>query len=362
MPVPLQRTGILDFSWCAEAIDGTSVPKDIDRKNVAIDQFRTLDEYHGMPRVPRHRVVALVGQRSSTFDLSVAAEIFGRDPDVGVPWYRFTVATEFPGPVLFDLGLTVTIEQDLSALRAADTIIIAGSTPASTAVVRALREAHRRGVRIVSLCAGAFLLAEAGLLDGRRATTHWHVTDLLRSQYAEIDVLNDVLYVDNGDVLTSGLAAAIDLAIHVVRRDHGADVANRVARNMVVAPHRHAGQAQVVTAPSATVAQADNLAYTLDWVTGHLDEDMSLRAMASRANLSVRQFSRRFQATTGTTPHQWLIRHRILRAQELLEQGGLSIEEVARSSGFQSAAAMRPHFTRQLTTSPAEYKRSFAHR
>jgi transcriptional regulator GlxA family with amidase domain len=330
---------------------------------VAIDHFQTLDQYHGMPRVPRHRVVALVGQRSSTFDLSVAAEIFGRDPNVGVPWYRFTVATEFPGPVLFDLGLTLTIKQDLSALRAADTIIIAGLTPASTAVVRALREAHHRGVRIVSLCMGAFLLAEAGLLDGRKATTHWHVTDQLRSQRAEIDVVNDVLYVDNGDVLTSaGLAAAIDLAIYIVRCDHGADVANRVARNMVVAPHRHAGQAQVVTAPAATVARADNLTGTLDWVTTHLDEEMSLKAMASRANLSVRQFSRRFHETTGTTPHQWLIRHRILRAQELLEQGGLSIEEVARSSGFQSAAAMRPHFTRQVTTSPAEYKRSFAAR
>jgi AraC family transcriptional regulator, transcriptional activator FtrA len=349
--------------WCAEAIAGTSVPKDIDRKNVAIDRFRSPDEYHDMPHVSRHHVVALVGQRSSTFDLSVAAEIFGRDPDVGVPWYRFTVATEFPGPVQFDLGLNLTIEHDLSAFRAADTIIVAGSTPASAAVVQALREAHRRGVRIVSLCAGAFLLAEAGLLDGRKATTHWHVTDLLRSQYAEIDVVNDVLYVDNGDVLTSaGLAAAIDLAIHVVRRDHGADVANRVARNMVVASHRHAGQAQVVRAPAATVARADNLAGTLDWVAGHLDEDMSLKAMARRANLSVRQFSRRFRATTGTTPHQWLIRHRILRAQELLEQGGLSIEEVARCSGFRSAAAMRPHFTRQVTTSPADYRRGFATR
>jgi transcriptional regulator GlxA family with amidase domain len=155
---------------------------------------------------------------------------------------------------------------------------------------------------------GAFLLAEAGLLDGRKATTHWHVTDQLRSQRAEIDVVNDVT--------SAGLAAAI----------------------------------------------ADNLTGTLDWVTTHLDEEMSLKAMASRANLSVRQFSRRFHETTGTTPHQWLIRHRILRAQELLEQGGLSIEEVARSSGFQSAAAMRPHFTRQVTTSPAEYKRSFAAR
>jgi AraC family transcriptional regulator, transcriptional activator FtrA len=314
-----------------------------------------------MARSCHHRVVALVGESSSTFDLSVAAEVFGRDPRIGVPWYRFTVATEFPGCVKFDLGLSLVVDHGLSAFRAADTIIVAGSTLATPDVVRALRDAHRRGVRIVSFCAGTFVLAEAGLLDGRRATTHWHVTDGLRSQYPSIDVVADVLYVDSGDVLTSaGVAAAIDLAIHVVRLDHGADVANRVARNMVVAPHRHGGQAQFVAAPAVTVAPADNLAGTLDWVTSHLADDMSLKTMARSANLSVRQFSRRFQATTGTTPHQWLIHQRVLRAQELLEQGTLSIEEVAQRSGFRSAAAMRPQFTRQVTTSPSDYRRGFA--
>jgi AraC family transcriptional regulator, transcriptional activator FtrA len=330
---------------------------------VAIDHFCALSEDEDVASPGRHRVVALVGECSSAFDLSVAAEVFGHDPHVGVPWYRFTVATEFPGRVRFDLGLDLMVDRGLSACRAADTIIVAGATLATSDVVRALRNAHRRGVRIVSMCAGTFVLAEAGLLDGRRATTHWHVTGKLRSSYPSVDVVSDVLYVDSGDVLTSaGIAAAIDLAIHLVSLDHGADIANQVARNMLVAPHRLGGQAQFVTAPAATVAAEDNVAGTLDWVTAHLDEDLSLKSMALNANLSVRQFSRRFQETTGTTPHQWLIHQRVLRAQELLEHGSMSIEEVARHSGFRSAAAMRPHFTRQVATSPSDYRRGFATR
>ena len=229
--------------------------KDVERENVAIDRFRALRENRDMARRSRHRVVALVGEQSSVFDLAVAAEVFGRDPHVGVPWYRFTVATEHPGLVQFELGLNLTVDHGLSAFRAADTIIVVGLSPASPDVVRALRAAHRRGVRIVSLCVGAFVLAAAGLLDGRRATSHWHVTGKLRSIYPDIDVVTDVLYVDEGDVLTSaGVAAAIDLAVHLVRLDHGAEVANEIARNMVVAPHRHGGQAQFVKAPAATVA------------------------------------------------------------------------------------------------------------
>lgn len=316
-----------------------------------------------MTREARHRVVVLVGDQSSAFDLSVAAQVFAHDPHIGVPWYRFTVATEHPGPVRLDLGLNLAVDHGLSAFRAADTIIVAGLVPASPPVVDALQAAHRRGVRIVSLCVGAFALAAAGLLDGRRATSHWHVTGKLRLNYPDIDVVNDVLYVDDGNVLTSaGVAAAIDLVIHLVRLDHGAEVANRIARDMVVAPHRHGGQAQFVQTPAETVAPADNLGGTLDWVTEHLDEHITLQTMARRANLSVRQFSRRFQEATGTTPHQWLIRHRILRAQALLEHSGMSIEEVAAHCGFRSAAAMRPHFTRRVTTSPTSYRRNFAAR
>ena len=317
-----------------------------------------------MADAKQKHVVALVGRDTSMFDVAVAYEVFGRRPPVEIPWYRFTVATEVPGAVPLDLGLNLTIERGLSSFRTADTIIVAGwpeTAVASPVLVRALRSAHRRGVRMVSFCSGTFLLAAAGLLDGRRATTHWDATDRFQSRYPDVHIDDDVLYVDNGDILTSaGSASAIDLAIHLVRSDHGSHVANLVARQLVVAPHRHGGQAQFVTTPAMTVAPDDNLAGTLEWVIGHLECDLSLSTMAHNANLSPRQFSRRFKQTTGTTPHQWLLRQRILRARELLEQGTMSIEDVARHSGFGSTAAMRPHFTRFVTTSPAAYKRNFA--
>lgn len=317
-----------------------------------------------MADIRQVHVVALVGEGTSMFDLAVAYEVFGRRPPIESPWYRFTVATEAPGAVQLDLGLTLTIERGISSFRTADTIIVAGwpeTAAASPTLIRALRNAHRRGARIVSFCSGTFLLAAAGLLDGRRATTHWDATDRFRSRYPDVDIDDDVLYVDNGDILTSaGSASAIDLAIHLVRNDHGPHMANLVARQLVVAPHRHGGQAQFVSAPATTIAPEDNLAGTLDWIIGHLEHDLSLTAMAHIANLSTRQFSRRFNEATGTTPHQWLLRQRILRARELLEQGAMSIEQVARHSGFHSTAAMRPHFTRYVTTSPATYKQSFA--
>jgi AraC family transcriptional regulator, transcriptional activator FtrA len=338
---------------------------DIVRKNLAIDPICAGQDDQSVATTQPH-VVTVVGEGTSMFDLSVAYEVFGRRPPIEGPWYRFTVATEVPGAVQLDVGLSLTIKRGLSAFRTADTIIVAGwpeAAAASPALLRALRSAHRRGVRMVSFCSGTFLLAAAGLLDGQRATTHWDATDRFRSRYPRVDVKEDVLYVDNGDVLTSaGSAAAIDLAIHLVRNDYGTRVANLVARQLVVAPHRHGAQAQFVTTPATTIAPSDNLACTLDWIIGHLEHDLSLTAMANNANLSTRQFSRRFKETTGTTPHHWLLRQRILRACALLEQGTMSIEEVAHQCGFDSAAAMRPHFARFLTTSPAAYKRSHASR
>jgi AraC family transcriptional activator FtrA len=308
----------------------------------------------------RHCVVALVGEQSSVFDLAVAYEIFGHDPCLDVPWYRFLVATESPGRTRLDLGLELTVEHGLSALTHADTVIVAGKVRPSPAIVAALRTAHQRGARIVSFCAGTFLLAEAGMLDERTATTHWDATAALASHHPDIDVRHDVLFVDNGDVLTSGgLASAIDLGIHIVRLDHGAAIANQIARHLVVAPQRDGTQAQVVKAPAATIIARDNLAGTLDWMVTHLDEDLSLLAMAEHAYLSVRQFTRRFQDMTGTTPHRWLIRQRVLRAQELLEQANISVEDVAHQSGFRSSAAMRPHFFRHVAMSPGEYRRNF---
>ncbi len=309
-------------------------------------------------------VVALVGDGTSMFDLAVAYEVFGHRPPIEIPWYRFTVATELIGPTRLDIGLSLTIDRGLSSFRTANTIIVAGwseTAAVSQPLVNALRSAHRRGVRLVSFCSGTFLLAAAGLLDGRSATTHWQATDRFRSKFPTVDIDDDVLYVDNGDILTSaGSASTIDLAIHMVRKDHGTQVANLVARQLVVAPHRHGGQAQFITAPATTVTPENRLAGSLEWIIGHLEEDLSLQTMALNANLSTRQFSRRFKETTGDTPHQWLIRQRILLARELLEQGEISVEEVARRSGFGSTAAMRPHFIRFVTTSAAAYKRSFA--
>ena len=316
-----------------------------------------------MSATRRSHVVALVSEGTSVFDLAVAYEVFGNRPPIDDPWYRFTVATEFPGAVPLDVGLSLMIDKGLASFRTADTIIIAGwpeTAAASSTLVSALRRAHRRGVRMVSFCSGTFLLAAAGLLEGQRATTHWNATGRFKSRYPEIDVRDDVLYVDNGDILTSaGSASAIDLAIHLVRNDHGSHIANLVARQLVVAPHRHGGQAQFISTPATTVTPNGNLAGTLEWIVDHLEQDLSLAVMARTANLSTRQFSRRFRETTGTTPHRWLIRQRILRARELLEQGAMSIEEVARRSGFGSGTAMRAHFSRFVTTSPAAYKRSF---
>jgi transcriptional regulator GlxA family with amidase domain len=228
-------------------------------------------------------------------------------------------------------------------------------------VVEALRAAHERGARLLSVCSGAFLLAEAGLLDGRRATTHWMYTDLLASRYPAIDVDPDVLYVDGGDGIytSAGTAAGIDLCLHIVRLDHGAEVANAVARRMVVPAHRDGGQSQFVAAPVPADAGDDNLAPILDWAVAHLDEPLTVEDLARRALMSPRTFARRFRAATGTTPLQWLLRQRISHAQQLLEVTELPVELVATQCGFGSATALRIHFRRLTGTTPVLYRRTF---
>jgi transcriptional regulator GlxA family with amidase domain len=212
----------------------------------------------------------------------------------------------------------------------------------------------------MSECSGAFALAHAGLLDGLRATTHWMYTDRLATRFPNIDVDPDVLYVDAGQILTSaGTAAGIDLCLHVVRLDHGVEVANAVARRMVVPPHRDGGQAQFVEAPVGAGDGTDPLAATLDWALAHLDEPLTVEDMARRALMSPRTFARRFRAVTGTTPLQWLLRQRILNAQRLLESTDLPVELIAQRSGFGSASVLRTHFKRMLDTSPLTYRRAF---
>lgn len=318
-----------------------------------------------MRRFRRHRVVALVYDGLCTFEFSIAAEVFGTHrSDMPANWYRFALASLERRSARARGGLRVPAEAGLRAFRGAGTIVIPGWRDADEipprALLDALRRAHARGVRLVSICSGAFVLAAAGLLDGRRATTHWELADKLRARYPRIDIEPDVLYVDEGDILTSaGSAAGIDLCLHVVRRDFGAEIANRVACRMLVPPHREGGQAQYVQSPIRTDG-ASGLAPVIDWAVGRLQARLTVAALARRANMSARNFARRFVAETGTTPHRWLTQQRLIAAQRRLETTRESVDDVARKAGFETAAAFRHHFRIALGTTPTSYRARFA--
>ena len=315
--------------------------------------------------MPAHRVVTLVGPKVAMFELSVACEVFGLDRSELVdPWYRHRVAAAVPGPQVSPEGLLLETPYGLDELDRADTVVIparifAGDPPGE--VLEALRSAHARGARMLSMCTGAFVLAAAGLLDGRRATTHWMWAEELAGRYPQVRIDPKVLYVDGGDgIMTSaGTAAGVDLMLHVVRLDHGAEVANAVARRMVVPPHRDGGQAQFVDLPVPEADGDERLSDVLGWMLEHVDQDLSVQHLARRARTSPRTFARRFRAVTGTTPHQWLLRQRVLLAQQLLETTDEPVERVAQLCGFGSAAALRQHFTRAVSASPGAYRRTF---
>ena len=315
----------------------------------------------------RHTVVAVVLDGIAPFEFAVGCEAFGIDrSDLASPWYRFLVAAPGPGPVRTSLGFTIEAPYGLDALRRAGTVYLSAWSGADDgqgppgALLDALRAAHARGARMMSVCSGAFLLAAAGLLDGRRATTHWmHAADLAR-RYPAVTVDPEVLYVDEGDVLTSaGTAAGIDLCLHVIRADHGAAVANAVARRMVVPPHRDGGQAQFIEAPVPPPCSGDAIGATMAWAQRHLGEPLGVAALARRAGFSPRHFSRTFQARIGTSPLRWLLHQRVLLARELLETTDEPVERVAQLAGFGTATSMRPHFQRQVRCSPLAYRRAF---
>jgi AraC family transcriptional activator FtrA len=311
----------------------------------------------------RHTVAVVVTQGVSTFELGAACEVFGIDrSELGVPWYRFVVCTPEPGPVQTAAGYSILTSHGLGALARADTIVVPppgdGSEP-SEALLEALRRADRRGKRLVGLCTGALVLAAAGILDGRPATTHWRHADELARRYPRVRVDPAVLYVDDGNVLTSaGSAAAIDLCLHVVALDFGAEVANAVARRMVVAPHRDGGQAQFIETPLTGVQPDDGFADTLLWVQAHLHEPVSVEALAHRAAMSPRTFARRFRDTTGTTPYRWVLSQRVMLAQRLLETTDLGVDAIADRCGM-GTPALRDHFQRLVATSPGRYRRTF---
>jgi transcriptional regulator GlxA family with amidase domain len=315
------------------------------------------------PAHPAHLVAAIAQAGGHPFELSVACEVFGLErPELGVPWYRFIVVAASPPPI--DLGnYVIDTPYTLADLAGADTIIVPmafAEREPDPELTAALRAAYERGARLVSYCSGAFALAAAGILDGRRATTHWMYSSLLAKQYPLIDVQPDVLYVDEGRVLTSaGTSAAIDVSLHVVRTDYGSDVANSVARRMVVPPHRDGGQAQFVDRPVPEASDGDGLAPTLDWAITHLDEPLTVERMAAHALMSSRTFMRRFRASTGTTPLRWVLQQRVLLARHLLEDTHESIDRIAAHAGFGSAANLRAHFTRLVGTTPTAYRRTF---
>ena len=309
------------------------------------------------------RVVAVVAYDGvSAFELGLTLEVFGLSR-MGPDWYRVIVCSERPGrPLMANNGLKVIADAGLGALARADTIIVPGSrdiVEASPALLDALRRAHRRGVRVASICAGAFILAAAGLLDGRRATTHWAHTEELSRRYPRVQVDANVLYVDDGDIMTAaGRAAGLDLCLHIVRRDHGTDIANQVARRLVIAPHREGGQAQYIRQPVPPV-EGDALATVFDWAQRHLDRDLTISSLAAKARMSRRTFIRRFEDATGMSPGEWVVQTRVAKARELLEATRIPIEGVATETGFGSADAMRHHFRLRLGTSPANYRAAF---
>jgi AraC family transcriptional regulator, transcriptional activator FtrA len=298
------------------------------------------------------------------FELSMAYEVFGADrTDLADPWYE----TSLCGTGTARIGrFHLDPDHGLDRLARADTVIVPAFTdtdrdpPAD--LVDAVRAAHEAGARVASLCTGAFVLAAAGLLDGLCATTHWAHADALAARYPAVKVDPDVLYVDNGSVLTSaGKAAAMDLCLHLVRLDHGSSVANAVARNLVVQPHRAGGQAQFVTTPLP--AREDHpLADLLPWVLQRLDHPLTVEDLARRANMSSRNLSRHFRSATGTTPLQWLLTQRIRRAQELLETTDDSVETVATATGMGTATTLRRHFNRTVGLPPDTYRRAFRSR
>ncbi len=307
-------------------------------------------------------VVALAYDGLCTFEFAIAVEIFGLPRPEMQRWYGFEVCSAERVPLAAVGGVQVTTFAGLEALGRADTIVIPGwrdiHERPPPALVAALRAAHRRGVRIMSICSGVFVLAATGLLDGKRATTHWRYAETLRAMHPRIDVDADVLYVDGGSLLTSaGGAAGIDLCLHVVRRDFGARIANQVARRLIIVPHRDGDQAQFVDRPIPP--PGTRFAPLFDWARRHLDENLTIAALARRAAMSPRNFMRRFREATGSSPAEWLIGERIARARDLLEQTALSVEQVATACGFGSTDTLRHHFRRRLKLSPRRYRERF---
>jgi len=316
------------------------------------------------PGPANRHVAALVYDGLCSFEYGIAVEMFGLPRPEFEDWYSFASCAVDRGSMRAAGGLQVRADGGLEGLERAGTIIVPGWRGVEAAppdrLLEALRVAHARGARLLSFCSGVFVLAASGLLDGRLVTTHWRYADALAARYPRIRIAPDVLYVDEGQLLTSaGSAAAIDLSLHLIRRDYGPRVANQVARRAVVPTHRDGGQAQFIPAPLPEQGVA--LGQLLEWMRRHLQQPLPLAQLAERARMSERTLLRRFEEATGHSPKQWLTQERLARARELLEGSDLAVEQIADACGFGSADTLRHHFRRSLQLSPARYRERFAH-
>lgn len=312
------------------------------------------------------RVVTLAYDGLCTFEFGVAVEVFGLSrPEMGEGWYRHATAAIEPGPLRAAGGLTVSASGGLELLAEADLIVVPGwrgiDEPVPASLIEALRAAHARGARLMSLCSGVAVLAATGFLDGRKATTHWRYAEKVSRRHPDIHLDPDVLYVDEGQILTAaGSAAGIDLCLHVVRRDFGADAANSVARRLVVPPHREGGQAQFIVRPVPQEREGQRMGPLIDWIEANLQREVTLAEMAARAGMSSRTFQRRFRDLTGQSPGEFLMTRRLRHACDLLEhKASLSLDDIAIASGFGTPATLRHHFRTRLQTSPAAYRARF---
>jgi AraC family transcriptional activator FtrA len=311
-----------------------------------------------------HLVAALAYEGLCTFEFGCTVEIFAlKRPELEVPWYDFGVCALEQKSVRAIGGVQVQVPHSLRLMDRANTIVIPGWRNSEEvpppAITSRIRRAFDRGARLCSICSGVFVLAEAGILDGKRATTHWRYADLLARRYPKITVEANSLYVDEGQVLTSaGSAAGLDMLMHLVRKDYDAKIANQVAKRLVIPPHRQGGQAQFIPRPVAADDRG-RLAKLLDWIRGNLEKPHTVASLAARASMSERTLQREFRARTGESSYSWLVRERIERAKELLEQRQLTLDQVCQRVGIESQESLRHHFRRIVGTSPAEYRTRF---
>jgi AraC family transcriptional regulator, transcriptional activator FtrA len=315
----------------------------------------------------RHKVVILAYDRLCTFEFGCAVELFALPrPELAVPWYDCAVCAAERAPLRAAGGVELTVHHGLKLLDSADTIVIPGwrdpDEPPPRALITQLQRARARGARLCSICSGVFVLAAAGVLDGHRATTHWKYVTRLAQRYPRVRVEANALYVDEGGVLTSaGSAAGLDMLLHMVRRDYGAQIANQVAQRLVIPPHREGDQAQFIPRPLAAEGRG-RLARLMDYVRAHLAARHSLASLSRRAAMSTRTLQREFRAATGVAPYEWLTAERLACARELLEKTRLSAQAIAERVGIGSEESLRHHFRRRVGTTPAAYRRRFTHR